>query len=120
MLLGGRSALPLDGKVSGAIVMSPPILCSTHGNTATILVCDHIADAVRLKNAMPPFNRVNVDAGVFEVFNFVCLDCMDRFRLNDVVTISPEGEMHESSFPKSCPVCAKCFEAQLVTHHHAV
>jgi hypothetical protein len=100
--------------------MAPPILCSTHGKTPTLLACDHIAQAVRMKSEVPPFGRVRADLGTLEIPHLICLDCIDRFHLASEVTIPLQGDFDESDFPKTRPVCAKCFEAQQAAHHRAV
>jgi hypothetical protein len=100
--------------------MAPPTICSRHGQTPSVLVCDHIAAAVRLDTAAPPYGRVHAALGVFESRHFVCLDCIDRFGLASKPTIPVEGDFDESEFPRLFPVCTKCFAALLVAHHRAV
>jgi hypothetical protein len=102
------------------VVMAPPTICSRHGQTPSVLVCDHIAAAVRLDTAAPPYGRVRAAFGVFESRYLVCLDCIDRFGLVSKLSIPLEGDFDESEFPRLLSVCAKCFAALLVAHHHAV
>ena len=92
--------------------MAPTVLCPRHGQTASVLACDHVSAAVNCGSEPPAFRRLRVtldNSG--PVAYCACFVCVDRFDLASDLSVPPDAKVGASEFPKINPICVKCLEA---------
>ncbi len=91
--------------------MPRSILCPRHGDTTSVLACEHVYTAVSAGTEPPVYRRLGVtvdDAG--QVAYCACFACASQFELASEVRASPGAEPEKRRFPKSDPICSKCLE----------
>lgn len=91
--------------------MPRSILCPRHGDTTSVLACEHVYAAVSSGTEPPVYRRLGVtvdDAG--QVAYCACFACANQFELASENRTSPGAESEARKFPKSDPICTKCLE----------
>ncbi len=92
--------------------MAPTVLCPRHGQTASVLACDHVSAAVNCGSEPPAFRRLRVTLDNFGTVAYcACFVCVDRFDLASDFSAPPDAKVEASEFPKINPICVKCLKA---------
>jgi hypothetical protein len=91
--------------------MPRSILCPRHGDTTSVLACEHVYAAVGSGTEPPVYRRLGVtldDAG--QVAYCACFACANQYELASEVRASPGADTDKRKFPSSAPICTKCLE----------
>jgi hypothetical protein len=91
--------------------MIPTIPCPRHGDTASILACEHVRAAVSSGAEPPAYRRLRVTVDNANTVAYcACFVCANQFDLASAFSASPDAKVDESELPKTDPVCVKCLE----------
>jgi hypothetical protein len=91
--------------------MAPTVLCPRHGQTASVLACDHVSAAVNRGSEPPAFRRLRVTLDDSETVAYcACFDCINRFDLASDFSLPPDANVGASEFPKFNPICVECLK----------
>jgi hypothetical protein len=92
-------------------LMAPTVLCPRHGQTASVLACEHVSAAVNGGSEPPAFRLLRVTMDDSETVAYcACFDCVNRFDLASDFSAPPDAAADASEFPKINPICVKCLK----------
>lgn len=91
--------------------MAPTVLCPRHGQTASVLACEHVSAAVYRGSEPPAYRRLRVTLDDSETVAYcACFDCINRFDLASDFSIPPNANVDGSEFPKFNLICVECLK----------
>ncbi len=94
--------------------MPGSILCPRHGQTASVLACEHVSAAVSSGVEPPVYRRLGVTVDhASTVAYYACFACANQFELASEIRASPGADAEECKFPKSDPICTSCLKQTL-------
>lgn len=91
--------------------MTATLFCHRHGQTASVLGCEHVNAAVSAGSEPPPFRRLRLTDQGRTVACCVCFACVNRFGIASDFSSPPDAELDDPKFPKIHPICVMCLEA---------